>query len=109
MRSPSLATRLNHPNCCPGTAGTHPPGQGRAGLLHGEKRENTQPQTDPGMLFLTCRRGNPNSSACGTPPASHDRAWARGSSGELPSHAWAWHCKETRSAPQGKGKRALEL
>lgn len=73
------------------------------------KRENTQLQTDPRMLLLTCCRGNPNSSACGTPPASHGRAWARGSSGELPSHASAWHCKETPVSPLGKGKRDLEL
>lgn len=68
-------------------------------------RKEIQPQTDPGMLLLTCHRGNPNSSACGTPPASHDRAWARGSSGELPSHASAWHCKKTPVSPLGKGEK----
>lgn len=93
------------PSCSAPVGRQYPGLEGSRNATAGRKRENTQPQTEPGMLLLTCHRGNPNSSACGTPPASHDRAWARGSSGELPSHASAWHCKETPVSPLGKGEK----
>lgn len=91
---------------CPAPVGRQYSGlKGSRNATAGGKKENTQAQTGLMMLLLTRRRGNPNSSVCGTPPASHDCAWARGSSGELPSHASAWHCKNTPVSPLGKGEK----